>query len=369
MRVAFDQQIFQNQVHGGISRYFCRLVENLSVYEDIEAKIFSPVYRNHYLSKLPKKFVSGMHVPGFPKTKKLRLMINSIVTPVIIKKFQPNIVHETYYSDTLENNFGSSRVITVYDMIHEQMPHLYTNNPISKIKRKAIERADHVICISENTRKDLIEFFNIPSQNISVIYLGFDKIFSNTLESSTTELNFRTEKPYILYVGSRRTYKNFPALINAYSASVWLRDNFNIICFGGEKFSVMDAELIRKNKLSRDQIIYVAGDDDKLANYYKNASVLVYPSLYEGFGIPPLEAMSSGCPVICSNTSSIPEVVGDAGEYFDPSSIDSIKTALEKILSSDEERLILIKKGYERSKQFSWARCAQETLEVYRNLV
>ncbi len=369
MRIAFDQQIFQDQVHGGISRYFCRLAENLSVYENVEAKIFSPVYRNHYLSKLSKKIVSGMLVPGIPKIKRLRTMINSIMAPVMMKNFQPDIVHETYYSNNIVRDLDAARVITVYDMIHERMPHLYLNHPTSRIKRKAIERADHIICISENTRDDLVDLFNISSQNVSVIHLGFDQVFSNASENCHAKSNFSSEKPYILYVGSRRTYKNFPALVNAYSTSVWLRDNFNIICFGGEKYSVRDAELIQKNKLSRDQIIYVSGDDAKLASYYKNASVFVYPSLYEGFGIPPLEAMSSGCPVICSNTSSIPEVVGDAGEYFDPLSIDSIKTALEKILSSDEKRLNLVKKGYERSKQFSWARCAKETLEVYRNLV
>lgn len=369
MRVAFDQQIFENQVYGGISRYFSRLIENLAVYEDIEAKIFCPIYRNHYLSTLSKKLVSGMHVPDIPKTNRLRLITNSIVTPVMIKKFQPDVVHETYYSDRPVNGLSSPRVITVYDMIHEKMPHLYSNNPISKIKRKAIERADHVICISENTRNDLIEFFNIPSEEISVIYLGFDHIFSDSFGTSNIGLNLKKEKPYILYVGSRRTYKNFPALVNAYSSSLWLRNNFNIICFGGEKYSVMDDEIIRKNKLTSEQVVYVSGEDVKLAAYYKNASVFVYPSLYEGFGIPPLEAMSAGCPVICSNTSSIPEVVGDAGEYFDPLSMNSIKTAIEKILSSDEKRLKLIKNGYKQCKQFSWARCAQETLEVYRGLV
>lgn len=369
MRVAFDQQIFQNQVFGGISRYFCRLVENLLNSEDIEAKIFCPIYRNHYLSTLPKYMVSGWLAPDIPKTNRLRLMINSIVTPIKIKNYQPDIVHETYYSDTPVKVLNSSRVITVYDMIHERMPHLYSNNPISKIKQRAIERADHVICISENTRYDLIELFNIPSHKVTVIHLGFDQIFSNSIEQDDKILNLEIGKPYILYVGSRRTYKNFSALVNAYSSSVWLRDNFNVICFGGEKYSMQDDELIRKNMLSSDQVIYVAGDDNMLAAYYRNASVFVYPSLYEGFGIPPLEAMSAGCPVICSNTSSIPEVVGDAGEYIDPESTESIKSVLEETLNSKEMRLNLVKKGYERCKQFTWARCAQETMEIYRKVV
>lgn len=307
-------------------------------------------------------------VPDIPKTNRLRLVSNSIVTPFMMEKFQPDVVHETYYSDTPATRLSSPRVITVYDMIHERMPHLYSNNPISKVKQKAVERADHVICISKNTRDDLIEFFNVPNEKISVIYLGFDEIFSGVQDNENVESALDAEKPYILYVGSRRTYKNFSTFVNAYSTSVWLRDNFNIICFGGEKYTATDDELISKNKLTSDHITYVSGDDSRLAAYYKNAAVFIYPSLYEGFGIPPLEAMSAGCPVICSHSSSVPEVVGDAGEYIDPTSIDSIKTALEKILSSKEKRLNLINKGFNRCKQFSWNRCAQETLEVYRNL-
>jgi glycosyltransferase involved in cell wall biosynthesis len=117
------------------------------------------------------------------------------------------------------------------------------------------------------------------------------------------------------------------------------------------------------------QVMQFGGSDQMLAGLYEHASAFIYPSLYEGFGIPPLEAMSYGCPVVCSKTSSIPEVVGDAGEYFDPADIESMRVAIERVVTSDSHRKLLIAKGRARLKYFSWDRCAAETLDLYMKLV
>ena len=121
--------------------------------------------------------------------------------------------------------------------------------------------------------------------------------------------------------------------------------------------------------LALEQVMHVGGSDERLAAMYKGAAALVYPSKYEGFGIPPLEAMSLDCPVICSNTSSIPEVVGEAGEYFDPFDQDSIRAAIERVLQSPARRQQLVVLGRSRCKLFSWERCAEQTAAVYRRLV
>ena len=121
--------------------------------------------------------------------------------------------------------------------------------------------------------------------------------------------------------------------------------------------------------LASDSVVQFGGPDALLASLYREAAALIYPSSYEGFGIPPLEAMSVGCPVICSNTSSIPEVVGSAGVYFDPANIDAQRVALESVLQSSEVRSSLITEGYDRHKHFSWSRCASETLAAYRKLI
>jgi glycosyltransferase involved in cell wall biosynthesis len=175
-------------------------------------------------------------------------------------------------------------------------------------------------------------------------------------------------KPYLLYVGHRGGYKNFEGFLRAYASSLWLSDNFNVVCFGGGIFSRDEVALIKSLRLSMNHVIQVNGGDNKLASVYRDAALFVYPSLYEGFGIPPLEAMSLGCPVACSNTSSIPEVAGDAAEYFDPYDLDSMRTAMELVLSSEVRLNELIKLGKFRCARFSWDRCAKETLSVYKGL-
>ncbi|NOQ94227.1 MAG: glycosyltransferase, partial [Methylophaga sp.] len=143
---------------------------------------------------------------------------------------------------------------------------------------------------------------------------------------------------------------------------------FRIVCFGGGQFRGDEIELIRELSIKPRELEQVSGGDNMLAVYYKNAAVFVYPSLYEGFGIPPLEAMALGCPVICSNTSSIPEVVGDSGEYFDPQSIESMSVAVENVLQSTERHAELIRKGFIKCAEYSWDRCAAETMDIYRGL-
>jgi glycosyltransferase involved in cell wall biosynthesis len=246
-------------------------------------------------------------------------------------------------------------------MIHERFPSELSNQHAGW-KRIATQRADHVICISENTRKDLLELTDLHEDKVSVVYLGFDKLIPVASETET-------KKPYLLYVGHRGDYKNFEGFLHAYAGSSLLRNNFEVMCFGGGSFSSNEAKLFDELELSADQLKQMAGDDNKLASAYRDAALFVYPSHYEGFGIPPLEAMSLGCPVACSNNSSIPEVVGDAGEYFDPANIESIRVAMEHVLNSAARRTELIDKGLIRCGQFSWKRCAEETLAIYKGLI
>jgi glycosyltransferase involved in cell wall biosynthesis len=175
--------------------------------------------------------------------------------------------------------------------------------------------------------------------------------------------------PYLLYVGSRRYYKNFKALLQAYALNQQLSDEFKLVCFGGGRLSLAEKAEIQRLKIKEDRILYLEGGDRLLANLYKNAAVFIYPSLYEGFGIPPLEAMSLGCPVVCSNVSSIPEVVGAAGRYFDPNDIEDIGSAIESVVFSENSRTELIVRGSHRAAQFSWRKCAQETYSVYKKLL
>jgi len=363
MRIAFDQQVFLHE-YGGITRYYCNLALQLTRISGVATKIIAPLHFNTYLNDMPADIVTGMKIKKIPRTARIIGKTSSIIAIPLLWSFNPDVVHETYYAAHTFAPRRAGRVITAYDMIHERFPQFTSKyDPTTYLKKKAFARVDHIICISENTRQDLLELFNVPPAKVSVVPLGFAAFTSD----KHVVQKYQTQ-PYIFYVGKRAGYKNFDNFINAYSSSEWLKNNFRIICFGGSKFTAAEKEILTKNGINKSHIQHINGDDSVLATYYTNASVFVYPSLYEGFGFPPLEAMSAGCPVVCSNTSSIPEVVGDAGEYFNPVSIDSMRSSIEKVLQSSELRTDLRTKGFERCKIFTWKKCAEETLQIYQNI-
>jgi glycosyltransferase involved in cell wall biosynthesis len=265
----------------------------------------------------------------------------------------------------LKQNKNAPIVITVYDMIHELYPDQFIDSWfVIKAKKRAISKAKVIIAISENTKKDLIKIYNVPESKIKVIYLASSLHSLNLVTIDELKEGHGIKRPYILYVGDRRTYKNFKLLFDSYITN--FSDDFDLICFGGGKFKTNELKSI--NNRIKNSIIQLNGPDDLLASLYKHAFCFVFPSLYEGFGIPPLEAMSMGCPVIASNASSIPEVVGDAAILFDPNSKEELIYAI-KSLFDESKRNDLIKRGFEQEKKFSWDKMAGETLDIYKSIL
>jgi len=172
-----------------------------------------------------------------------------------------------------------------------------------------------------------------------------------------------------LYVGSRGGYKNFRNFILSISSSKKLLTDFDIVLFGGGLLSDADLEFISSNGFSSDQVKQVSGDDNLLGYYYSSAQAFIYPSMYEGFGIPPLEAMAHECPVVSSNSSSMKEVIGDAAEFFNPYDIQEMTHAIEAVVYSEGRMMDLRIKGLARLSYFSWKKCVKETLSVYESLI
>ena len=368
IKVVYDHQIFSAQKYGGVSRIFHELGTRISNYDDFDLKIHGGLYVNEYIASLPKSIVRGTKIPQIPKVTNLLLNVsrlNSYLHQKWLKTDKPEIVHKTFFSNSAshDNFAGAVNVITVYDMIHEKF--MKWDTEFIKTKAEAIKSADRVICISESTRQDLLDILNIPSEKVSTVYLG------NSIEPNLNPKSTRLiHEPYILYVGSRKApHKNFQKLLEAYSKTKRLKDNFKLLCFGHRSFSQREISTMRELGLQENSIIHFSGNDSVLAQVYHHAEAFVYPSLYEGFGIPPIEAMALNCPVVCSNVSSIPEIVGNAGEYFDPNEIDSISQAIEKVVFSSTLRADLINKGQERVKFFSWDKCAMETSSIYRQII
>ncbi len=367
MKVVYDHQIFGWQEYGGISRYIFELALEMATANAQDVSIVSPFYVNQYLKHAPKSLkVLGIPIGYIPRIGRIVRAVNSIFVWPVIRHLQPDIVHETYYSTRAIAPKSAKVVLTVHDMIHEKFSDEFSAaDPTRHEKALAVQRADHIICISQQTKNDLIELLGVNPLKTSVVHHGFNM---TQVRRCMKKPNL-TRRPFLLFVGKRGAHKNFQGLLHAYAASRQLKSNFDLISFGGGAFNAHEMKLLQQLRLDKERIHQISGDDFALSQYYRAASAFVYPSKYEGFGIPPLEAMSFNCPVVCSGVSSIPEVVGDAASLFDPGDPNSIRMAIERVVSDDVYRNVLINRGVERIKFFSWQRCAQETLEVYRQVL
>lgn len=366
LSILYTHQIFSQQKYGGVSRYFYEIASRIAGIDGNEVEIIAPLYVNAYFDDNSKFRPNGIKIPTVPRTGRIVRTVNNAVYRLLVKRRKDiDIFHETYYSMADYCPRSAKRVLTVYDMIHEKFADNFSRrDKTQQIKSHAVRRADHVICISENTRRDLIALLDVPEEKTSVVYLGSSLATQKVAAKPAEE-----KKPFILYVGSRGRYKNFEGLLRAYGHSPLLKNGFSIVCFGGGGFTASELSLAESLHISQDNILHVSGTDDILAGLYASAAVFVCPSLYEGFGIPPLEAMSFGCPVVFANVSSLPEVVGDAAELFDPADEAEMRAAIEHVVSTPERAQFLVDRGYERVKQFSWEKCARDTLNIYKKLL
>jgi glycosyltransferase involved in cell wall biosynthesis len=369
MKLLYDHSIFRLQRYGGISRYFYELITRLSSKEDVGINLFEGFHINEYCLSHHKNDFSlynGYKVPEIKYIGYTFEIINKIWFNKIYSKSDFDIYHPTYYRKDLNKFNKSPIVLTVYDMIHELYSNQFWNSKwVIQAKRSSIDSADAVICISENTRKDLIRIYNVPENKVKVVHLASSINLSKCLEFNDIKNKFNIKKPYILYVGDRFPYKNFSLLLDVYITN--FSDKFNLVCFGGSGFNRNELKTIEEFNLFK-KIIQVSGPDNLLASLYKNAFCFVFPSLYEGFGIPLLEAMTMGCPVIASNTSSFPEVAGNAAILFDPGSKESLINAIYS-LENNELREKFIKLGFEQEKKFGWEKTVNETLDIYKSII
>ncbi len=365
MRVALDPQTFCLQAYGGISRYFLETALELSRLPDTEVAVLAFAHINAYLASAPRSLGAGVRLPEPPEPLRPFLVrANQVLARRSLARHGANLVHETYYSRMRTAPRGMPTVITVFDMIHEKFPDYAPRTArVARIKRAAIERADHVICISESTRRDLVALYGVAPSRTSVVTLGFSLGSGGAAEGTRP-----FAEPYLLFVGKRGGYKDFATLLRAYAAAAAVRREYLLACFGDQPFTARERSLMRELGVAPHRVRHAQGDDRSLAQHYRHAALFVYPSRYEGFGMPPLEAMALGCPVVCSNAASLPEVVGDAAVTFEAGDVGALRAAIESALGSPQAAE-LRRRGRERIKLFSWERCARETRAVYASVL
>lgn len=360
MKVFYDHQIFSWQKYGGISRYFTELMAHL---ED-----FGITYENSLLLsdnihiKLLKKCSNGVSLPQFKGKIRTYNAINKINSINKIRKSEFDIFHPTYYDPYFLKYLKGPFVLTVHDLTHERYPQLFPkkDNTIS-LKRDIITKANRIIAVSNNTKKDLIELYNIPDDKIDVIYLGYS--FNDLI----TETVHHLPNHYILFVGQRDGYKNFSTFLKAFAYINKRKPDVHLICTG-TNFTIQELKLIKSLKLD-DRITSMFVSDSQLNYLYKKALCFVYPSLYEGFGIPILESFALSCPVALSNASCFPEIAQNGGSYFDPTQPNNIGECVLQILNDNVYRQMLITEGHKLLLKYSWKKMTEEIAEVYRKTI
>lgn len=378
MRILYDYQIFQWQRVGGISNSFINLIQNLPSTAEfqigikdsdnvhlkesglVQVRPFSSEQNfltNHYF--YGKGYLFRWFSAIFPSINSRE--VNRKYSIDLLKSGQFDVFHPTFFEDYFLPYLNKTPyVFTVHDMITEKFKTgdiLQTNN-----KRILVEKASHIIAVSNNTKQDLMDIFNVPESKITVIYHGASEI----IPKKDFQVGIDN---YILFVGQRGGYKNFIPMVKSLFPVLKRHQEIKILCTGMD-FSSQERLFFKNNGL-QDRILHLTPSDEELRTLYSNALCFVYPSLYEGFGIPILEAWKCGCPVILNKKSCFPEIAKDAAVYF---TLDDDYSDLDKVMESfltmsENDKELLLHRQNKRLQEFSWKKSAKMLLDVYKGVL
>lgn len=358
MRILYDHQAFQMQKFGGISRYFVELMSRLP--NDVQVSSSVVFSENTYLKN--SVLSKGIVISDFKGKNRISYRSNRLFSEVALYRGKYDLFHPTYYDPYFLKYLKRPYVITVYDMIHEKFSNKFSeNDPTRAFKKKTILNANRIIAISQKTKEDIIDIYGLSDERIDVVHLG------HSIDNSNVTVVDNIPKDYILFVGQRGGYKNFDNFLKAYALLNRQFQDIKLVCTG-RPFNKEENELLNSLGIKHNVSNYFV-TDSQLTYLYKNAICFVYPSLYEGFGIPILEAFAAECPLALSKTSCFPEIARDGGEYFDPYEVGSIADSLIRIVSDSELRKDMISRGKKVLEFYSWDKMAFETYEIYKKIV
>lgn len=363
-KLLIDHQTFSMQNYGGISRYFANIQHTVESRENIESKVGILYTPNYYLKDYPAPLNNATGRFFLRKRRKL-FKWNQKYSNYLIQQNNFDLLHPSYYNTYFLKNLKKPYVITVHDMIHERLPEYFSpDDEFVQYKRVCVENAAHIIAISEATKKDLQEILNIDGKRITVIHHGYQM---NTVLDAEENAIKSIQKNYLLFVGERKGYKNFSVFLTAVAALMHEEKDLTLICAGGGSFQRAEQELISRLKIS-EKTFQINATDNELKSLYQNARAFIFPSLYEGFGLPILEAFKYNCPVIASDSSCFREIGGNAVSYFDPSDKHHMLTTIKEVINNTDLSQALIKEGKIQLENFSMDLCMDKTLAVYKNI-
>ncbi|MBX2989877.1 MAG: glycosyltransferase family 4 protein [Bacteroidetes bacterium] len=371
MKVFVDGIVFGRQSVGGISRTWEELLKRFPNY-GVEVDVLLPWRKTNQSLQRVLPLLRQQRVRSdffyWPSRYFERVSLRDRILRCVYLPSDVEIFHSTYFSTVYSTRV--KKVVTINDMIPELYQQEYRNEWTRfgiDAKRQVLENADAIVAISESTKTDLLRLYPwISESKVRVIYLAHARI--------QTDMHFRDvalkrmlsniEGRYFLFVGTRAGYKNFDILLSLVKSYSFFK-GFKFLCVG-PRLDEPSRRRIEEEDLSQNFLFLNEVADEELAVLYSRALAFVFPSKHEGFGLPILEAMANGSPVVCSNSSSFPEVGGDAAFYFDPNSVDSLKEALHRALGADRQKMIAA--GRRNVQRFSWERAVGEIASLYKEL-
>lgn len=379
MRIGIDCRTILNPQgsgeHAGVGHYTYYLVKHcLEVDRTNEYVLFF----DHRVRESPFPEAPNVRFcffPFFQLKKYLPFAYSHIFLPFIIQRHHCDVFHGP--ANVIPIGYHGRSVVTVHDLAIYRNPSWFPSGQNFSTKTlipKSLQRANRIIAVSESTKKDIQKFFHIPSSKIRVIVEGVEQsdLGGNEIDPRPIQ-RFDIQKPYILFIGTLEPRKNLERLVRSFAI---LKDdseiakqfpNLSLVLAGLRGLGIEDLLAAIRNNPWWDNI-HVLGyvSHDEKSALFANASVFAFPSLWEGFGLPILEAMNAGVPVLTSKVSAIPEVAKDAAFFIDPNDIKDISRGLKKVLSPSPLRKDLIERGYLRAKKFQWEDIARQTIAVYR---
>ena len=376
MRIGIDGRYIQNHFPG-IGRYTYSLISALAplATDDTLVVLHNPALPNsrYDLAALAQHHnveLVRLDVPTFSLVEQLRL-------PSLISDLACNIFHSPYYVKPYCLPLPS--ILTLYDVIPTHYPAYYSRHArplIRLLKRLALRSAAHCLAISETTKGDFVREYGVSPERITAIPLAADGRFRPAEPAAIADVQARYHLPprYVLYLGINKPHKNLARLVEAWALirkqGARSSEQDTTLVLGGREDPRYPQARQRVEEMGLEEKVQFLGDvaEADLPPLYSGAAAFVFASLYEGFGLPVLEAMACGVPVACSNTSSLPEIVGDAALTFDPTNVEAIAGAMSRLLDDAELRAELRQLGLKRARHFTWTETARRTLEVYRTV-
>ena len=361
MRLAFDEQIFAAQHYGGISRLFAELSKQFLREGSLDVELLpldAPVVNRYLLDDPYLRDQLKVSDAGSTMAALARYFVR------MRPRTSVDVIHNTFYlPHGLAGYPKARRVVTVHDMIPELLPKSRRRLDFITLKKRYVMSADHVICVSEATRNDMLRVYGDIKAPISVVHHGVDPIFRPG-DPRVPGLPDR----YLLFVGNRGQYKDANVLLSAFAAMRKKADWVALVFTGGGAFT--RAERAQQQELGiADRVIQISLKDTAMSGAYGNALMCVFPSRFEGFGLPALEAMACGTPALLAQGSSLPEVGGDAAKYFTPGDAQDLSVAIEGLLTDEQERNRMKIAGISRAQGFTWGTAAAKTAGIYQSLV